>query len=107
MSEAIKYMHSVGVCHRDIKAENVIISDKNTVKIIDFGFSVRFTPDTGLRVFCGTSYYMPPEIVLKRQYNGFKSDIWSLGVLLYLMLTSTFPFKGCNDKELFSRICTA
>ena len=94
MSEAIKYMHSVGVCHRDIKAENVIISDKNTVKIIDFGFSVRFTPDTGLRVFCGTSYYMPPEIVQKRQYNGFKSDIWSLGVLLYLMLTSTFPFKG-------------
>jgi serine/threonine protein kinase len=55
-------MHEKSICHRDIKAENVIINDHNVVKIIDFGFSVQVDHNTGLRIFCGTSHYMAPEI---------------------------------------------
>ena len=74
------------------------------MKIIDFGFGIRTPEDTLLKVFCGTSSYMAPEIVKKSEYDGFKTDIWALGVVLYVMLTGRFPFKAKTEKELFSRI---
>ena len=63
-------MHGQGICHRDLKSENVIINDHNVVKIIDLGFSIKSVPEVGLRIFCGTPHYMSPEVVQKRPYNG-------------------------------------
>ena len=97
-------MHASNVCHRDLKLENILISDRGKVKIIDFGFSFQVQDNQKLKVFCGTSSYMAPEIIKKQEYSGFASDIWALGVVLYVMLTGRFPFKAKNEKELFSRI---
>jgi serine/threonine protein kinase len=97
-------MHARGICHRDVKAENIIVGDHGKLKIIDFGFSVQFQPEKGLGVFCGTSHYMAPEIIQKKRYNGMKADIWALGVLCVYMLTAVFPFRGATEKDLFAKI---
>ena len=84
--DALQYLHSQNIVHRDIKLENIIMDKKNNAKLIDFGFSVIIYNDQKLKVFCGTPSYMAPEIVAKQEYNGFSVDIWSIGVLLYTML---------------------
>ena len=84
----------MNICHRDLKLENILIDERNNVKIIDFGFSVSSAPDQKLKIFCGTPSYMAPEIVQKKDYNGFATDIWSLGIILYVMLSGNYPFKG-------------
>ena len=97
-------MHSQLICHRDLKLENILVSDRQRVKIIDFGFGIRTPEDVNLKIFCGTSSYMSPEVTRKIEYSGFKADIWALGVVLYVMLTGRFPFTAKTEKELFSRI---
>jgi serine/threonine protein kinase len=92
--EAMAYCHRVGVYHRDIKTENVLIDKYKKIKIIDFGFSVKSSPTTKLTLFCGTPNYMSPEIILKREYYGGPSDTWALGVLLFVITAGYFPFKG-------------
>jgi serine/threonine protein kinase len=104
IAEGIRYMHDMQICHRDIKMENILIDEKGMVKIIDFGFSVCTPPDSRLKIYCGTPSYMCPEIVTKKDYSGFQADIWSLGVLLYLLLTGMYPFKGASERELYSKI---
>lgn len=75
------------------------------VKLIDFGFSVlTTTQNQRLKVFCGTPSYMAPEITRKMDYEGKPVDIWALGVLLYVMLTGTFPFRGVSEQDLYQRI---
>ena len=92
------------MAHRDIKLENILITDKNDIKIIDFGFGM-FAPDDSLQnFFCGTPNYMPPEIVVKQSYKGDRADLWSLGILLYKMLVGEFPFKGETEKDLYKTI---
>jgi MAP/microtubule affinity-regulating kinase len=98
--EAVFYLHSeVSVVHRDIKLDNILIEEgTRMVKLIDFGFSVlTTTPNQRLKVFCGTPSYMAPEITRKTDYEGKPVDIWALGVLLYVMLTGTFPFRGVSE----------
>ena len=68
--KGINYCHFKSICHRDIKMENIIIEEGNKVKIIDFGFSVVSRNDKLLNLFCGTPSYLPPEIVLKKDYVG-------------------------------------
>eukprot|EP00831_Metopus_contortus_P067298 TRINITY_DN60037_c0_g1_i2.p2 TRINITY_DN60037_c0_g1~~TRINITY_DN60037_c0_g1_i2.p2 ORF type:complete len:167 (+),score=38.04 TRINITY_DN60037_c0_g1_i2:3-503(+) len=68
------------------------------------GFGAYAPPDKKLNIFCGTPSYMPPEIVNKREYIGPPVDMWSLGVLLYIMLCGTFPFRGSTETELFHNI---
>lgn len=92
------------ICHRDLKLENILVSDRKRIKIIDFGFGIRTPANVPLKIYCGTSSYMAPEIVRKSEYSGFKADIWALGIVLFVMLTGRFPFVGKTEKELFARI---
>lgn len=92
----MSYLHSMNIIHRDIKLENIIIDSKKNVKIIDFGFGSCTPKSKLLNFFCGTPSYMPPEIVLKKNYIGPYVDIWSIGILLFIMLCGVFPFRGNN-----------
>jgi serine/threonine protein kinase len=108
----ILYLHCQNIYHRDIKLENIIIDEKNNVKIIDFGFGTISQSTKLLNFFCGTPSYMPPEIVKKKDYIGSSADIWSIGILLYTLVCGSFPFRGKNiykrlaitEKELYSKI---
>lgn len=107
LAKALAYLHKKGVCHRDIKLENVLINEHGVVKLIDFGFAVVSSdPDAPVANFCGTPAYMSPEIVKRKQYNGPKADIWALGILMYKIISGRFPFVGSVDQDLFAIITT-
>jgi len=92
------------MAHRDIKLENILIDKNFDIKIIDFGFGM-YNPENKIQnFFCGTPNYMPPEISAKKNYNGQKADMWSLGILFYKMICADFPFKGENEKELYKDV---
>lgn len=103
--QAIYYCHQRNVTHRDIKLENILLDETKTVaKLIDFGFSTCIPHERKVKIFCGTPSYMAPEIVSKIEYSGPPADIWALGVLLFALLCGKFPFRGQNDKELYTNI---
>jgi MAP/microtubule affinity-regulating kinase len=102
--EGVAYCHGRAVTHRDIKLENILLDEQSNVKIIDFGFATCMPIDHKSRVFCGTPSYMAPEIVNRKDYFGPPVDVWALGVLLFAMLSGTFPFRGINDKDLYKKI---
>jgi len=99
---AIKYCHSMNISHRDIKLENILLDTTNQIKIIDFGFSMKSSEK--LHNFSGTPSYMSPEIIMRKDHYGQFSDIWALGILLYVMICGVYPYKGKNEKELFEKI---
>jgi MAP/microtubule affinity-regulating kinase len=92
IAAGISYCHTNNIIHRDIKMANVLIDDEHNVKIIDFGFSVRSADNHKLKVRCGTSSYMAPEVLMRKEYYGKAADVWSLGVLLFVMLAGRFPY---------------
>lgn len=96
----VYYLHSHGIMHRDIKPSNIMITDDGIVKIIDFGFST-FNKIDNLQ--CGTSFYIAPEIWENRLYDN-RVDVWSLGVLLYYILTQKFPYSGKIQREIYFNI---
>ena len=100
----IQYCHSKGISHRDIKMDNIILDNRFNVKIIDFGFATRQIPNEKLTTYCGTPLYMAPEVVNKEEYLGPPSDMWSLGVLLFVMLCGNFPFNGNTDNEVYANV---
>lgn len=105
LTKAIDYCHTKGVSHRDLKLDNILINHEGVIKLIDFGFAVRkMNDDDKISDFCGTPSYMCPEIVQRQPYDGFKADIWALGVLLYRLLNGRYPFRGTNDNELYGAI---
>ena len=99
---AINYMHINGICHRDLKPDNILLSEEKEVKIIDFGLSISKDNDIVVNKSVGTLNYIAPE-VLKGDYD-FKSDIWSLGVVTYFLLSKKFPFDGKNKIEIIDNI---
>jgi serine/threonine protein kinase len=102
--ETADYFHGKNVTHRDLKLENILIDAKKTVRIIDFGFSTCFPNSKKLKMCCGTPSYMAPEIVERIEFFGPPVDIWALGVILYALLSGTFPFRASSDRELYSKI---
>ncbi|KXN69052.1 kinase-like protein, partial [Conidiobolus coronatus NRRL 28638] len=107
--EGIGYCHSNFVVHRDIKVENIMIDTHDRVRIIDFGLANFFDQKTNLNTFCGSLQYSAPEIMRGDPYVGPEVDIWSLGVVLFAMLTGTLPFEdprnpGAWDNVMNGRI---
>ena len=98
--QGIKYIHSRGIVHRDIKLENILLDLNNIIKICDFGVGKLVKPNTILKDQCGTPVYMAPEILKGNGYKGFPVDIWSAGVALYIMLSGTLPFNKDKDHDL-------
>nr|KAF6346977.1 hypothetical protein mPipKuh1_011259 [Pipistrellus kuhlii] len=92
---AVQYCHQKGIVHRDLKPGNILIDSDMTIKLTDFGFSKEVS-DFKQSTFCGTICYSAPEILQRQTYDGRKTDVWSLGVLLYRMLTGVVPFEGDN-----------
>nr|XP_004662518.2 sperm motility kinase Z-like [Jaculus jaculus] len=102
--DAISYCHSRGIVHQDIKPDNIMVDDGGKVTVIDFGLATRFLPGEMLTKYCGAYKYMPPEAISLQPYDGPKKDVWSLGVLLYYMLTRTIPFKSSEHTEVKQKI---
>ncbi|XP_042196343.1 SNF related kinase b [Callorhinchus milii] len=102
---AISYCHTLHVVHRDLKPENVVFfKEQGVVKLTDFGFSNRFQPGTKLATSCGSLAYSAPEILLGDEYDAPAVDIWSLGVILYMLVCGYPPFHEVNDSETLTMI---
>lgn len=101
---AVEYFHGNLIAHRDLKPENILVDKDNNIKITDFGFANYINVDTLHKTFCGSPHYTAPEVVLNKKYNPMKSDIWSLGVILYVMTTGCFPWRTNNIKEVLKCI---
>jgi calcium-dependent protein kinase len=100
---AVNYMHKQGVMHRDLKPENILVDSENdTLKIGDFGTATPFSPQSCFSELVGTPYYVAPEVV-GGSYS-YKCDVWSCGVILYILLCGSPPFNGKNDREILERI---
>jgi len=96
--DAVCYLHQLGIAHRDLKLENVLIDDKFNIKICDFGFAKTDIVNPS-STFCGSKAYAAPEILAGHEYVPTKADVWAVGVILYIFVTGTMPFnEECKNR---------
>ena len=100
----LEYIHSKNIAHRDLKPENLLICKNNILKIIDFGLSNFNKNDELLSTPCGSPCYASPEMIGGKKYDGNLIDIWSSGIILYVMLCGNLPFEGQTNEILFQNI---
>lgn len=104
---AVHYCHTLGVCHRDLKPENLLLDEHGNLKVSDFGLSALSDSrrqDGLLHTTCGTPAYVAPEVMSRNGYDGFKADVWSCGVVLYVLLAGYLPFRDSNLIDLYKKI---
>ncbi|KAL6544868.1 CBL-interacting serine/threonine-protein kinase 20 [Orobanche minor] len=105
---AVDFCHSRGVYHRDLKPENLLLDEFGNLKVSDFGLSALLNSkrqDGLLHTTCGTPAYVAPEVINKKGYDGEKADIWSCGVILFVLLAGYLPFQDSNLMEMYRKIC--
>lgn len=106
IADAMRYVHSLNLAHRDLKLENILMADskRTIVKLTDFGFVREYNPYKRqfLSTMCGTTAYMAPEVLKNEKYSGFAIDVWSMGVILYAMIYGELPFD--SDDEVTTKV---
>ena len=95
--KAVEYCHSQGICHRDIKLENILLNEKNEPVLCDFGYGSLSIEN--LKFYIGSEHYYPPEILRQKPYNGIKSDIFCLGVLLFTLVFKSYGFEQATFND--------
>lgn len=104
---AVDFCHSRGISHRDLKPENLLLDEDGNLKITDFGLSALSESkrqDGLLHTICGTPAYVSPEVINRQGYEGAKADIWSCGVILFVLLSGYLPFRDQNLMEMYRKI---
>ncbi|KAL8153219.1 hypothetical protein V2J09_010979 [Rumex salicifolius] len=107
---AVDYCHSRGVFHRDLKPENLLLDANGILKVSDFGLSAlaqQVQEDGLLHTTCGTPNYVAPEVIRKKGYDGAKADLWSCGVILFVLMAGYLPFEDTNLMALYKKILKA
>eukprot|EP00906_Rhabdomonas_costata_P000138 RCo000189 len=105
---ALDYCHSCCICHRDLKPENILLDEHGTIKLADFGLAAIMIRDRPLETRCGSMQYASPELLKKpSKYDGTKADVWSLGVVFYVLCTGVLPFDEEKIGVLLRKIRTA
>ncbi|EHA8591421.1 CBL-interacting serine/threonine-protein kinase 11 [Cocos nucifera] len=105
---AVAFCHARGVFHRDLKPQNLLLDDQGDLKISDFGLSAVVSPAAGDHLFrtsCGTLPFVAPEVISMRVYDGAKADLWSCGVILFVLTAGYLPFNDPNFTNLCRKIC--
>jgi serine/threonine protein kinase len=103
--EGLKYMHDQHIIHRDLKLRNLFLTEDMQVKIGDFGLAAR-VEGTKRRTICGTPNYMSPEILNVKEGHSYETDIWSVGIIMYVLIIGRPPFQAPSPKLIYSRIKT-
>jgi calcium/calmodulin-dependent protein kinase I len=106
MLKAVAYCHNKRVAHCDLKPKNLLLSSEENdsfIKLADFGFAARVHEPKSLTKQCGTPFFVAPEILTRKPYDH-QSDMWSVGCIVYLLLSGNLPFMGRSQKELFRKI---
>jgi len=103
LTNGLKYLYEKQILHRDLKPQNILVTDDGDIVITDFGFARYTDNENMLNTLCGSPMYMAPEIMLKKRYNN-KSDLWSVGVIFFELLFGTTPYKAKNMIDLMTNI---